>query len=68
MAAVLIATLLVCCTGSASAGPVYLDQSRPVSDRVEDLLGQMTLAEKVGQMDQIVVEKPPKAAASEAKR
>jgi beta-glucosidase len=53
--AALIVALLVSGAGSASAGPVYLDQSRPVNDRVEDLLGQMTLAEKVGQMDQILI-------------
>jgi beta-glucosidase len=34
--------------------PVYLDAAAPVAARVEDLLHRMTLAEKVGQMDQIV--------------
>ena len=41
--------------GSASAagpGAVYLDSRRPVEQRVNDLLGRMTLAEKVGQMTQ----------------
>jgi beta-glucosidase len=33
--------------------PVYLDPSRPVVERVEDLLGRMTLAEKVGQLQQL---------------
>ncbi len=28
----------------------YLDPERPIADRVEDLLGRMTLAEKIGQM------------------
>jgi beta-glucosidase len=32
----------------------YLDSHAPVNARVEDLLRKMTLAEKVGQMDQIV--------------
>ncbi|WP_031087721.1 glycoside hydrolase family 3 N-terminal domain-containing protein [Streptomyces sp. NRRL WC-3549] len=31
----------------------YLDPARPVADRVEDLLGRMTLAEKTGQMLQL---------------
>jgi len=31
--------------------PLYLDSSRPVEERVEDLLSRMTLAEKVGQMN-----------------
>src|SRR5689334_19474836 len=44
---------------SANATPVitnslYLDRTAPVPDRVESLLRQMTLAEKIGQMDQIV--------------
>src|SRR5579872_1145152 len=37
----------------AGGGPVYLDQSAPVQARVSDLLGRMTLAEKVGQLVQI---------------
>ncbi len=31
--------------------PVYLDASQPIDRRVEDLLGRMTLAEKLGQMN-----------------
>lgn len=38
---------------TAAAGPVpYLDARRPVAQRVQDLLGRMTLEEKVGQMTQ----------------
>lgn len=33
--------------------PTYLDGAAPISDRVEDLLGRMTLPEKVGQMLQL---------------
>ncbi|HEY7103814.1 MAG TPA: hypothetical protein VH573_19420, partial [Mycobacteriales bacterium] len=39
----------------ARGTPLYLDAGAPVAARVDDLLGRMTLAEKVGQMDQIVV-------------
>jgi beta-glucosidase len=53
---------LVAASGLANAGPqaaaptaTYLDPKAPISARVEDLLHRMTLAEKVGQMDQIVV-------------
>ncbi len=38
----------------APAAPRYLDAGAPVAARVDDLLRRMTLAEKVGQMDQIV--------------
>ena len=34
--------------------PLYKDSSAPVEKRVEDLLGRMTLEEKVGQMNQFV--------------
>jgi beta-glucosidase len=56
--AVLAAAVLV--VGGQSAVPkvgglLYLDSSASVSARVEDLLHRMTLQEKIGQMDQIVV-------------
>jgi len=37
----------------------YLDSSLPVADRVEDLLGRMTVAEKAGQMFQTMIEANP---------
>jgi beta-glucosidase len=38
---------------SAESGrPVYLDPSQPVEKRVDDLIGRMTLKEKVGQINQ----------------
>ena len=37
---------------AASAAAAYLDPGLPVEQRVRDLLGRMTLAEKVGQMTQ----------------
>src|SRR5579863_5132648 len=36
----------------AQNAPVYLDPTRPVDARVADLLSQMTLDEKIGQMVQ----------------
>jgi beta-glucosidase len=38
---------------SAAAGPGYQDAKLPVQARVSDLLGRMTLPEKIGQMVQI---------------
>ncbi|KAM0871783.1 hypothetical protein ACQ4PT_039159 [Festuca glaucescens] len=37
----------------ADVAPLYKDPAQPVEARVTDLLGRMTLAEKVGQMTQI---------------
>jgi len=31
--------------------PIYLDPKRPVEDRIDDLIGRMTLKEKVGQLN-----------------
>jgi len=38
--------------GTAAKSPVYLDARQPTARRVADLLGRMTLDEKVGQMTQ----------------
>ena len=35
--------------------PIYLDASQPVEARVEDLLGRMTLGEKIGQLNMPVL-------------
>jgi len=40
-----------------AGGPRYLDAHASIGARVDDLLKRMTLAEKVGQMDQIVIGK-----------
>lgn len=51
-----IAFLLFLTTWSLASGhlaaQVYLDPNAPVEQRVDDLLGRMTLAEKIGQMTQ----------------
>src|SRR5436190_17109712 len=54
-----LVTATVVGTADAPAGgpPTYLDQKAPINARVNDLLGRMTLEEKVGQMDQIVIGK-----------
>src|SRR2546423_12418170 len=60
VAVCLAALVAVSPSGGAVAAPEtdtgasYLDPHASVSSRVEDLLRRMTLAEKVGQMDQIV--------------
>jgi beta-glucosidase len=40
-------------TAEVATGPFYKDPQAPIKDRVEDLLGRMTLAEKIGQMTQV---------------
>ena len=38
-------------TAQESATPLYLDASQPIARRIDDLLGRMTLEEKIGQMN-----------------
>ncbi len=47
-------TLISSCKSSKSDELIYKDASMPVEDRIEDLLSRMTIAEKVGQMNQLV--------------
>jgi hypothetical protein len=39
--------------GDQYGGASYKDPRQPLNRRIEDLLGRMTLAEKIGQMSQI---------------
>src|SRR5213592_4157813 len=57
LAAVAIAALGVTAAAPGAGEPTYLDRNASVQDRVNDLLHRMTLEEKVGQMDQIVIGK-----------
>ncbi|MBZ5593922.1 MAG: glycoside hydrolase family 3 C-terminal domain-containing protein [Acidobacteriia bacterium] len=53
-AAVVVFSLLLAATASAqpaARAPVYLDPSQPIERRVADLLGRMTLEEKLGQIN-----------------
>jgi beta-glucosidase len=52
VALTIVAGLAASSAGAAKEPPPYQDPSLPVSQRVDDLLSRMTLAEKVGQMTQ----------------
>jgi beta-glucosidase len=54
--AVAVATLTVTAAAPAGGSPRYLDQKASIHNRVNDLLHRMTLQEKVGQMDQQLVD------------
>jgi len=53
--AVAVGTTLasVCAVLAQAAGqtPIYLDAKRPIEERIDDLVGRMTLKEKVGQLN-----------------
>ncbi|MEO8313935.1 MAG: hypothetical protein ABI645_03980, partial [Pseudomonadota bacterium] len=56
-----VAALTISLTAVVSAGepaPLYKDASRPIPERVEDLLKRMTLEEKVAQMTTVWNSKP----------
>jgi beta-glucosidase len=58
VALLVVAACVLVAWGGAPAdagGPVYERAGAPVAARVKDLLGRMTLTEKIGQMDQIAV-------------
>src|SRR5438105_2043664 len=52
-----VATLSMTAAAPGAGQPRYLDRHASIHDRVNDLLHRMTLEEKVGQMDQIVIGK-----------
>jgi beta-glucosidase len=54
--AVAVATLIVTAASPAGGSPRYLNQRASIHARVNDLLHRMTLQEKVGQMDQQLVD------------
>lgn len=52
----LFGTVLInACTEKGIDTSVYFDPSRPTEERVEALLSQMTLEEKIGQMDMVAI-------------
>ena len=51
----LILFLMSCRSTQEVDTSVYMDAKQPVDKRVEALLAQMTLEEKVGQMDMVTV-------------
>lgn len=51
--AALIYILILTCNVLKAQTPVYLDPKAPIDQRVADLLGRMTIEEKIGQMMQI---------------
>ena len=49
--------LFVCgCFVAMADTPVYLDETKPVEERIDDALNRMTLDEKIGQMCEITVD------------
>lgn len=53
---IIAASMLYGCTGNGEPDTsVYMDASQPTEKRVEALLSQMTLEEKIGQMDMVPV-------------
>ena len=54
--AVAVAILSVTAAAPAGGSPRYLDQKASIHNRVNDLLHRMTVQEKVGQMDQQLVD------------
>jgi beta-glucosidase len=57
IAVLAFATLTVTASAPGAGRPLYLDRHASIGTRVNDLLHRMTLEEKVGQMDQIVIGK-----------
>lgn len=47
---VLLALMVVSSAAQISSGPAYLDPSKPIDVRVDDLIGRMTLEEKASQL------------------
>src|SRR5262245_48990015 len=52
VAAVVVTATALTVTRASAAVPPYLDPTQPVPVRVADLLGRMSLDEKIGQMTQ----------------
>ena len=62
--ALLLAAALGAQARNGSGKPAYKDAGRPVEERVSDLLSRMTLEEKVMQLNQYTLGRPPRSARS----
>jgi beta-glucosidase len=50
-AATALASVSASLAQDGGSTPIYLDPKRPIEDRIDDLIGRMTLKEKVGQLN-----------------
>ena len=50
LSAIFFLLAVASCAGQSAANPVYLDPSKPIEARVDDLVGRMTLEEKASQL------------------
>ena len=50
-AATALASVSASLAQDGGSTPIYLDPKRPIEDRIDDLMGRMTLKEKVGQLN-----------------
>lgn len=50
---ILVAFMLLCIIGSTNAVEIYKDPAQPIPRRIHDLMGRMSLQEKIGQMTQL---------------
>ena len=51
VAGAMLASLTMVWAQGGGGGPIYLDPKRTIEERVDDLIGRMTLKEKVGQLN-----------------
>ena len=68
LGAALLALAPVAAPFPGSEGPAYLDPGQPVAVRADDLLGRMTLEEKLGQINMPCVYEPRLGPDDDAKK
>ena len=47
----ILASISIILAQAGDSAPIYLDSTRPVEERVDDLMSRMTLKEKIGQLN-----------------